>query len=359
MPQDRFMNIGIDHGTSKSAIAVMTPDGPEIVETAPGIAVMPSEIFMYNNGAVDIGFGAHDAILRHSGLRGQGVKRYKTRLHLDVTYDFPGANKKLTGAEVGGFVIGKLLEAYRRKYPEVDPRACVISVPAEFAPHAYNTTSDAARLAGLEQVVTVQEPVAAGKAFGFHNTVAKGRWVVIDLGAGTLDVTLLYKDGAGLRIPEKAHDGDPDLGGDKFDDLLFGHVVEQLSQSYQVDNLLRSPTDDNSRHRRALFVDCAEQCKIRLSDHSESSFSPLFQATDDNGLPMQILLPIRRETYEGLIKDYVTRVVSICQRLIAANGLVPSDLDGMILVGGPTKTPYIRSRLRHELDCGSSKASTR
>jgi len=157
MPQDRFINLGIYHGVQDSAISVMTAEGLRILEAAPQMVAMPSVIFMYNNGVVDVGFGARDAILKHSGLRGQGVKRYLPRLHLDVTYDFPGANRKLTGAEVCGFVIGKLLEVYRRAYPENDSRACVISVPTDCPPHTYQAISAAGRLAGLEQVIMFQE----------------------------------------------------------------------------------------------------------------------------------------------------------------------------------------------------------
>ncbi|HEX4961291.1 MAG TPA: Hsp70 family protein [Thermoanaerobaculia bacterium] len=344
----RFISIGIDHGTTNSCIAVMDGDRPRVVRSFTGEDVMPSAVYIDKRGRRFIGQAALNAMrTRMRPEDGDGFSRYKLSIGQDRRYEFKASQQVMTAPELGAVVIGELLRCYREEMGE-QPKAAVITVPAKFEHSACDGTRTAARLAGLVEYPQIQEPIAAALAYGFTSKDERAHWMVFDLGGGTLDVSLVRVRGGQLTIPEEGHGGDPHLGGSKFDRELLAWVVGELQKRYALSSFTeQNPTYTNSWS--SLHLAC-EEAKIQLSDKKEAIIEVVgVLCKDEQGKPVKVEVPIERAQYEKMIEADVERAVHSCQVLLEKNHLTPKDVDRLILVGGPTKTPYVRQALAERL----------
>lgn len=345
-----YIGIGLDHGTCNSGIAVMEKTGPRVVKVNGVDSYMPSAVYMYNQGRELVGWPAYRAMMENHASEGTGYTGYKLRIGQNDTYSFMDGKKKLTAPELGARVIRSLLAAYqehRQQDPADLPKACVITVPAIFDQSATDGTREAARLAGLSHYPLLQEPIAASLAYGFTANDDRGQWIVFDIGAGTLDISLVIVRKGQMIVPEEGHAGDDRLGGRKFDAELLDHVVAELSKTYALDGFASDPQFEQARNRLLLAV---ERAKIELSKR-EQAIVELDDALckDRRGKPVEVMVPVTRKEYEKLITPDIEKAVQVCQTLITRNHLHAKDIGRIILVGGPSRTPFLQRTLTERL----------
>lgn len=339
--------VGIDHGTSNSAIAVMEPSGPRIVKADGVSEVMPSVVYFSRFKRMLVGIPAYHALKTNPASEGQGHTGYKPDIGQDAHYEFAAAGKVMSAPELGAEVLREMLQACERE-TGVLPRAAVVTIPAKFDQAACEGTREAARMAGLEFSPLLQEPIAAALSYGFDTSDERAQWMVFDLGGGTLDVTLVIVREGNLAVPSGGHAGDSHLGGRLFDRALTDHVIGRLEQEYALSGFrVDNPRYAVARGRLMLAV---EEAKIRMS-RSPSAVVEVdgTLCEDDNGQPVEVHVPVEREEYERLIAPDVERAVLSCKNLLAMNGLTSADVDRLVLIGGPTKTPYIQRVLEERL----------
>lgn len=341
-----YMKTAIDHGTTNSALAIMEDEGPRIVQPDPVHKVMPSVVFFNRYGAMSVGHPAYQAMLSVGQGQGSGHGRYKMRIGQDDRYEFPEAKKVLTGPELGSKVIGELLLRAQTE-TNTPVNACVITIPAVFADSNRDGTKEAARLAGIRHCVLLQEPLAASMAYAFTANADGAQWIIFDLGGGTLDVSLVIARRGKLSVPVEGNLGEP-LGGGKWDRDLMGFVLDELKSKYSLNGFKENNPAYRSAWGRLLFA--TEQAKIKLSDRNEASVViDGALCKDEKGKDVRVDVPITRDRYDQMIGPDVEKCVSTCQNLLKVNRLVPKDINGIILVGGPSKTPKVRELLANRL----------
>lgn len=344
MPSNRFINIGIDHGTSNSAIAVMEASGVWVIGPSPTELVMPSFVYFTKRGTKYVGKIARESLLTLPETEGSGIGEYKPDIGRNIEYKFPASGKVLSGPELGGLVIGELLDLCQHNTGE-RPESAIITRPAMFDQAAVEGTRRAAELAGLRHFELLQEPVAAALAYGFNTSNERAQWMVFDLGGGTLDVSLVVVRKGEMRVLEDGHAGDNYLGGRNFDHTLYEYVIEQLTKQYSIQNFMYSDSGSQERGRLRLRI---EDLKIKLSSQRSAKLE-MDLCCDDHGAIIPIDMEITREIYEQLITPDVARAAQVCETLLERQKLRNEQIDSVILVGGPTKTPYIRKILGERL----------
>jgi|GEM_PF-993782 len=358
-----FVRIGIDHGTANSSIAVMESDGPRVIKPNGVDVTMPSAVYIDRRGRMLIGGAARRAMLTNPLLEGIGHTCFKPRLGYDDSYPFPN-DTFLTGPELGGHVMSTLLKSYGEEMQE-HPVAAVITVPAKFENFACKATQEAAHLAGLAYAPTLMEPVAAGLAYGFDTADRKAQWATFDMGAGTTDLATIILRGDKMDVPREGNAGDNHLGGRKFDREIFDYIMGPRKQEsdYEEKLALYRKLDPNYSSLRLQYdldefskeshpaewgrlMLAVEESKIELSSRSETVVEVVGVLCEDaRGTAVKVELPLSRRTYEHLIEADVMRAVDLCQKLLHKNRLNPSDIQRLILIGGPTKTPLLQSVL--------------
>ncbi len=342
------VQIGIDHGTTNSSIAFVRGSDAIVVDSPSGSdGVMPSAVFIDKSGRILVGNAAVNAMVDVANLEdGDGYSGYKLRIGEDDRYEFKAAHKLLTPADLGGLVISELVKSYR-EYTGESPDSAVITVPAMFSQRSCEGTRVAARNAGLSYYPLLMEPVAASIAYGLQSVEDQGNWIVFDMGGGTLDVSLMQVRDRKMIVPEGGHAGDNTLGGRKFDRELLAYVLQELAQKYDMTEF----KEGNSRYRTAWrkLELCVERAKIDLSSSAEAIVErdrPLFR--DSRGADVHLHVPITRELYHRLIAPDIDKAVRICQSLLRSNGL-DRERVRVLLIGGPTYTPYLREMLANSL----------
>lgn len=340
----RHLKIGIDHGSTNSAIAVMEANGEVAVIPPDGSGdVLPSVVYYTADGRPLIGRPARSAMVG-GAQRGNGHTGYKRNIGQNLTYEYPAAQITRTGVELGALVLSELLKQYRETRQE-DPLAAVITVPAEFSPADCKATQEAAAAAGLRYAPLLQEPIAAAWCYGFSVEDKRANWLIFDLGGGTLDVSLVVVRDGRMAVPEEGHLGDNHLGGRDFDGLILDHVLKELRrQTYQLADF--SEGSLHYRHAWDKLMMACEEAKIRLSSRESTTVrmdEPL--CTDDAGTEVTVDVPLTRADYEAMISQPIRRSLHICDLLLRNNNMAPADVTRLVLVGGPTKTPFIQAAL--------------
>jgi molecular chaperone DnaK len=325
--------VGIDLGTSNSTAAVFDSKDVAVVRNGQGSVLTPSVVRIDGRGNVLVGARARRFLDADPANTRSEFKRLMGTAH---RFEFPASGAVKRPEELSAEVLKSLRQDVADQFG-VAPRCAVVSVPALFELHQTAAASEAARLAGFERVELIQEPVASAIAAGWTQESGNGPWLVYDLGGGTFDVSLLETQEGLLRVV--AHDGDNFLGGRDFDRALVDLVLAKL----KVDGI--AVDRGNPRHAMALarLRLAAEEAKIELTRAAEA---PIFvTGLDLGGAPIDVDVMVSRAEYEPLIAPLIDRSLDICLRLLAANGHGKEALERVVLVGGPTVTPFLRQRV--------------
>jgi molecular chaperone DnaK len=329
--------VGIDLGTTNSAAAVFDGEKVSVIRNAQGGTVTPSVVRLDKQGRVTVGTRARRFIEQDAA---NTATEFKRLMGTEKAIEFPAAQTTRKPEALSAEILKALRQDIADQLGAQIERA-VISVPALFELPQSAATSEAARLAGFARVELLQEPIASALAAGWRaDDDGGGTWLVFDLGGGTFDASLLETRDGLLRVV--GHDGDNFLGGRDFDWTVTEHLASQLSVVPRRNN------PDHANALRALRL-AAEDAKIELSRNERAQVT-LAQPLSIDGQDVDVDLELTRQTLESLCAPLVDRAVDVCLRLMQTNGLSPGRLAKLVLVGGPTVMPMVRSRVSARLE---------
>lgn len=336
----QMLYAGFDLGTTNSAAAVFDGEEITLARSSQGGALTPSVVRIDSKGRTTVGGRARRFLDRDPD---NTCTEFKRLMGTGKEIEFPAAGIKKKPEELAALVLESMRNDVRDQVG-VAPVRAVISVPALFELPQNSATSEAARLAGFEQVELLQEPIASALAAGWKSADEgmAGSWMVFDMGGGTFDASLLETRDGLLRVV--GHDGDNFLGGRDFDGAIVDWIVDKLVSDGV--HLSRANPDHGPVLRALKLV--AEEAKIELSRVTETVIA-LPEPIEVDGLEVDPDLTLDRATLERICTPIFERAISVCRRLLKSHGLTTDQLEQIVLVGGPTVMPMFRQRVGREL----------
>jgi len=338
------VDFGIDLGTTNSCIAVLEGTAPRIIRTNERAEVTPSAVSFDAKGRMHVGEWAKSQQLSTDGWEYADVcLEFKLGMgHPEPLHTFQVNGKRMTPEELSAEVLVKLRNDVQREMRE-EISAAAISVPAAFDTPQCSATDRAAKLAGLPFSPLIQEPVAAALAYGFQTTSDRTFWMVYDFGGGTFDVAIVQVRDEQIQVVN--HGGDNHLGGK----LVDWEIVNQLLIPAVKKERMLAPEDGEWEGIARVLKYEAEKAKIRLSedDVTDIQFRQLFVDAKGAGVPFEYEL--RKSDVERLAERYIERSINRCKTVLREARLTPSDIEKLILVGGPTLMPLFREMLGERL----------
>jgi len=344
--------LGIDLGTTNSAMAIMEGGVPKILENIEGNRTTPSIAAISKNGERLVGAAAKRQAVINPENTVYAVKRLIGRHFSDaeVQRDLGTMPYKIVQAgegvkvkmgdgeyspqEVSAMILAKLKADAEAKIGEKITEA-IITVPAYFDDSQRQATKDAGLIAGLDVKRIINEPTAAALAYGFDKKQGQ-KIVVYDLGGGTFDVSVL--DISVDTVEVKATNGDTHLGGEDFDKRIIDWIIEEFKKDQGID--LSKDTLALQRIKEA-----AEKAKIELSTAMESEVNQPFITTDANG-PKHLVMKLSRAKLESLVGDLVEKTIEPCKKALADSGFSLSDINEIVMVGGMTRMPLVLQKVK-------------
>lgn len=339
--------LGIDLGTTNSAMAVMEGGSPRVLENKEGARTTPSVVATSKSGERLVGLLAKRQAVTNPENTVYSIKRLIGRRANDpevlrdeklLPYKIVKAGdgvkvlmggKEHTPQEISAMILGKLKADAEEKLGEKVTRA-VITVPAYFDDSQRQATKVAGEIAGLTVERIINEPTAAALAYGFDKK--KGQKIVVyDLGGGTFDVSVLEVGGDTVEV--KATNGDTHLGGDDFDQRIIEWIIAEYKKQEGI---------DLSKDKLALqrLKEAAERAKIELSSSVETEINQPFITSDSSG-PKHMVMKMTRAKLEELVRDLVEKTKGPCEKALADAKLTAKDIDEVIMVGGMTRMPLV------------------
>lgn len=310
--------IGIDLGTTNSLVAHWTDQGPVIIPNVLGERLTPSIVSVDENDEILVGRIAQERLITHPHATASTFKRF---MGTEKKYNL--GKYSFSPEELSSFVI-KALKADAEAYLGESVTEAVISVPAYFNDTQRKATKRAAEIAGLTVERLISEPTAAAIAYGLHQEQSETKFLVFDLGGGTFDVSILeFFEGI---MDVKSIAGDNFLGGEDFTELLVSHFIE----THKMD-----PDSLDSKTRSSIHKQ-AELCKHALGQDSSGKMSLLIE---DKSYDMEL----NRAEFEKLAYPLLVRLRQPIERALRDASLSSKDLDAVILIGGATRMPLIKS----------------
>ncbi len=341
--------LGIDLGTTNSAIAIVEGGEPRIVENTEGNRTTPSIVAHSKTGERLVGL-----IAKRQAVTNPKNTIYQIKRFIGHSFDEPGVEKDRQSVpfevrksanggievemggkwhrpeEISAMILQKLKRDAEAKLGEPITEA-VITVPAYFNDTQRQATKDAGKIAGLDVKRIIPEPTAAALAYGFDKKKDE-QIAVFDFGGGTFDISIL-EVGADV-IEVKSVDGDAHLGGKDLDQKIMQWLAEEFKKESGIDVL----TDPLARQR---LDEAAEKAKIELSTAVETEVNIPFITSDSSG-PRHLLIKLSRAKLEELAREHIDRAIMITKRAMEASPFKVGDIDEVILVGGQTRMPAIQ-----------------
>ena len=345
--------IGIDLGTTNSAMAVMEGSEPEILVNAEGDRTTPSVVGFGKDGERTVGKAAKNKAVTNPENTIASVKRFIGRSYAEtaeeqktVAYTVKNGNggravvdiegKDYMPEEISAMVLQKLKADAEKRVGEPINQA-VITVPAYFNDAQRQATKDAGKIAGLEVLRIINEPTAAALAYGLDRTNKDEKVLVFDLGGGTFDVSVLELGDGVFEVCSTA--GDNHLGGDDW----VQRVIDWLADKFQADNGIDLRQDKMALQR---LKDAAEKAKMELSSTSQTNINLPFISAGAAG-PLHLDYTLTRAEFERITKDLLDRCKAPVQQALSDAGLSTGDVNEVILVGGSTRMPAVQELVKN------------
>jgi molecular chaperone DnaK len=343
--------IGIDLGTTNSAMAVLEGGEPTIIPNAEGGRTTPSVVAFTKTGEQLVGTVAKRQAVTNPENTVFSIKRFMGRKFSNVSEEMKIVPYKVVEGPNGDVrvqvkdgqfsppeISAKILQKLKRDaeaFLGTEVTEAVITVPAYFDDAQRQATKDAGIIAGLEVKRIVNEPTAASLAYGLDKEHEQ-TVLVFDLGGGTFDVSILELGDGVFEV--KSTNGDTHLGGDNFDKALVDWVVNEFRKEKGV---------DLSKDRQALqrLYEAAEKAKVELSSVLETSINQPFITMDQSG-PLHLEMTLTRAKMEELTRELLDRVVAPTKQAMTDAGMKTGDIDQVILVGGMTRMPAVQEKVR-------------
>lgn len=322
--------IGIDLGTTNSAVAVMDGDKPKIITNPEGARTTPS-VVAFKNGETQVGEVAkRQAITNPNTI--SSIKRHIGEAGYKVTVD----GKSYTPQEVSAMILS-YIKKFAEDYLGEEVDQAVITVPAYFDDSQRQATKDAGKIAGLEVKRIINEPTASALAYGLDKSDKDEKILVYDLGGGTFDVSILELGDGVFQV--LSTNGDTHLGGDDFDQKIIDWLVEGFKEENGI---------DLSKDKMALqrLKDVAEKAKKDLSGVSEAQISLPFISAGEAG-PLHLEKTLTRAQFDQLTADLVAKTKVPVDNALKDAGLSASDIDQVILNGGSTRIPAVQEAVKN------------
>jgi molecular chaperone DnaK len=340
----QHINYGIDLGTTNSCIARLDGDEVTVIQNSDQMNVTPSVVRVLRSGSLMVGRRAYNAIVEDPDNVAAEFKRLMGQKYRKT---FPAASREMSPEELSAEVLKSLLGDARRRSAAGEIRAAVITVPAAFTALQCEATARASRLAGLEEFPLLQEPIAAAIAYGVKPDARDQRWLVFDLGGGTLDIAVVSTRDGRLHVLE--HRGDNHLGSKDIDRLLVQNIfLPFLGQQFSLPDANAERGAYERLFRKLTFI--AEYAKIDLSTLPEIVVSLIDLGDDKEGKAIEAELTVTRSQLEHEVEPLLTRCLQLADDALAGARIKGNDLDRILLVGGPTQMPHIRATVSEHLN---------
>ena len=323
--------IGIDLGTTNSAVAVLEGKEAKIITNPEGNRTTPS-VVSFKDGETQVGEVAkRQAITNPNTI--SSIKRHMGEEGYKVTVD----GKDYTPQEISAMIL-QYIKDYAESYLGEKVTQAVITVPAYFNDAQRQATKDAGKIAGLKVERIVNEPTAAALAYGLDKTDKDEKILVYDLGGGTFDVSILELGDGVFQV--LSTNGDTHLGGDDFDNAIMNWLIED----FKKDNGIDLSQDKMAMQR---LKDAAEKAKKDLSGVTSAQISLPFIAAGESG-PLHLETTLTRAKFNELTHDLVEKTRIPVQNALKDAGLTNDDIDEVILVGGSTRIPAVKELVKNE-----------
>ncbi len=345
--------LGIDLGTTFSAMAVVENGEAKIIENKEGARTTPSIVAITKAGERVVGVLAkRQAITNHQNTiysvkrligrkfkdtevqRDKKLLPYEIRESADGGVDVKMGDKWLNPAEISAMILQKLKADAEAKLGETITEA-IITCPAYFDDSQRKATKIAGEIAGFDVKRVINEPTAAALAYGLTKKKDE-KIVVYDFGGGTFDISIL--DVGADTVEVKATGGDTHLGGDDFDQRVMDWIVKEFKKDNGVDL-----SKDNLALQR--IKETAEKAKIELSSSVETEINLPFITSDASG-PKHLLYKLTRAQFENMVGDYISESIDLVKKTLKEAGLEPKDINEIVMVGGQTRMPKIQEEVK-------------
>ncbi|MFM2383924.1 MAG: hypothetical protein RIQ72_496 [Candidatus Parcubacteria bacterium] len=345
--------IGIDLGTTNSAVAIMEAGDPKILENTEGARTTPSIVALSKTNERIVGLLAKRQAVTNPKNTVYGIKRFighsfdeqgvqddKKTVAYEINKAANGgvavkmSDKDYSPEEVSAMILTKLKNDAEAKLGEKITEA-IITVPAYFNDSQRQATKDAGKIAGLDVKRIINEPTAAALAYGF-NKKKDEKIAVFDFGGGTFDISILEVGDDVVEV--KSTDGDHRLGGRDIDYKVLNWIADEFKKESGID--VR-----NDALAMQRLDEAAEKAKIELSSSAETEINIPFITSDQNG-PKHLVMKLTRAKLEELADEFVTRAMQITKRALEASPFKVGDINEVILVGGQTRMPKIQEQVK-------------
>ncbi len=331
--------IGIDLGTTNSAVSVLEGGEAKIIANPEGNRTTPS-VVSFKNGEIQVG----EVAKRQAVTNPNTIASIKRHIG-EVGFKEEVEGKTYTPQEISAMIL-QYLKGFAEDYLGEKVDKAVITVPAYFNDAQRQATKDAGKIAGLEVERIVNEPTAAALAYGLDKTDKEEKVLVFDLGGGTFDVSILELGDGVFEVLSTA--GDNNLGGDDFDEKIIDYLVAEFKKENGI---------DLSKDKMAVqrLKDAAEKAKKDLSGVTSTQISLPFITAGDAG-PLHLELNLTRAKFDELTSDLVDRTKIPVRQAIKDAGVSISEIDEVILVGGSTRIPSVVEAVRKETNKEPNKS---
>ena len=343
--------IGMDLGTTNSAVAIIEGETPKILPNAEGGRTTPSVIAYTKNDETLVGQIAKRQAITNPENTVFSIKRFMGRKFDEVIEEVkkvpykvkPGSkgdaiviiqDKEYMPQQISAMILQKMKET-AESYLGEKVKNAVITVPAYFNNKQRQATKDAGKIAGLNVLRIISEPTAAALAYGLDKNKEGHKVAVYDLGGGTFDISILNLD---QIYDVMSTCGDTHLGGDDFDQRIMDYLADEFMKEHGID--LRKDSMALQRLREA-----AEKAKCELSMALQTEINLPFITADANG-PKHMVINLARTKLEQLVEDLIQRTVGPCEQALSDAGLNAEDIDEVVLVGGQTRMPKVQEMVK-------------
>jgi molecular chaperone DnaK len=345
--------IGIDLGTTNSAVSVIEGGKPKIINNEEGKRTTPSVVGFTKDGDRKVGDGAKRQAITNPEKTIFSIKRFigkkfdevkKEAGNVPYKVEKNGSNipvvkiddREFTPQEISSIILQKLKRS-AEEYLGQEVNEAVITVPAYFNDQERKATMEAGKIAGLEVKRIINEPTAAALAYGLDKSDEDRTIAVFDLGGGTFDISILELGDGVFEV--KSTDGDTHLGGDNVDEIIIDWLADKFKEAHNLD-LKKDPM----AHQR--LKEAAEKAKIELSSANSTEINlPYIMPID--GVPQHLVETLTRSKFDQMIDSFVKQTMIPCEKAMKNAGLKKEDIDEVILVGGSTRIPAIQEAVEN------------
>ena len=346
------MKFGIDLGTTNSAICKMEGGEPVIKKTDTLKDTLPSCVSFTRKKVVKVGDSAYNDLRQAKSQATKNWTNGKVNVFIEFKRDM-GTDKTNFSSNMDASyspeqLSAEVLKTLKSFIGDENVSAAVITIPAKFKADQIAATKRAAQLAGIKHCELLQEPIAASMAYGLSSANKNGQWLVFDFGGGTFDAALIKVEDGIMQV--KDTEGDNYLGGKNLDYAVVDNIIiPYLQENFVIDEIMANDATRNILRDAMKFY--AEQAKNQLSFKAQADITSQLDefGEDDEGNEIELDLVVTQEQLKPVLAKVFQKAIDITIDLLKRNGLSGSDLDKLILVGGPTYSPVLREMLREQV----------